>query len=416
MTEAIVSALLAAVLLGIVCGLLGTFVVVRRMALTGDMLSHAVLPGIVLGLAWNPDRNPLIVLACAVAAGVIGSVSMSAILANTKLKADAALALVLSIYFAIGIALISRLQPAGVQAFLYGQVAAIDRNDLLLLSGVSLVTVIAIPFAFRVIGIVSFDPAFSRLLGLPVRSIETGFFLLLTIVIVIAMQAVGVVLVTAMLVTPAAAARFCTSSLPKTAALACLFGSTGGALGVIISSGKSALPTGPVMALSVTGVFIAAALFGKRSGWLPTQLRRRRERVRILSEDILKKLWQREETAGKPVSLAQAECKQSFPGNVAAAFRLLNQAAWITTGDFKISLTSEGRKRAASLVRSHRLWERYLTELAAYKSDHVHDSAERAEHWLDEESRRLIEERLGNPEIDPHGSRIPAEVEKEAPP
>lgn len=414
MTEAVISALVAAVLLGIVCGLLGTFVVIRRMALTGDMLSHAVLPGIVLGLAWNPDRNPLIVLACAVVAGVIGSVSMTAILRNTKLKADVALALVLSIYFALGIAMISRLQPAGVQAFLYGQVAAIDRNDLLLLSGVSLLTVILVPFAFRIIGIVSFDPAFSRLLGLPVKWIETGFFLLLTIVIVIAMQAVGVVLVTAMLVTPAAAARFCTSSLPKTAALACVFGSVAGAIGVLISSGKSALPTGPVMALCVTAVFIAAALLGKRSGWLPTLLRRRRERIRILGEDVLKKLWQREEAAGKPVSLAQAECKQSFPGNIPAALRSLVRATLVTTADFKVSLTPAGRKRAASLVRSHRLWERYLTERAAYKSDHVHDSAERAEHWLDEESRRRLEERLGNPDIDPHGSRIPAEDEKEA--
>lgn len=414
MTGAVASALAAAVLLGIVCGLLGTFVVVRRMALTGDMLSHAVLPGIVLGLAWNPDRNPLVVLACAVAAGVIGSVSMTAILRNTKLKADAALALVLSIYFALGIALISRLQPAGVQAFLYGQVAAIDRNDLLLLSGVSLFTVILIPFAFRIIGIVSFDPAFSRLLGLPVKWIETGFFLLLTIVIVIAMQAVGVVLVTAMLVTPAAAARFCTSSLPKTAGLACLFGSVGGAIGVLISSGRSALPTGPVMALSVTAIFIAAAISGKRSGWLPTLLRRRRERIRILAEDILKKLWQREEAAGKSISLAQAECKQSLPGNIAAAFRMLVQSSLVTITDFKVSLTPAGRKRAASLVRSHRLWERYLTEKAAYKSDHVHDSAERAEHWLDEEGRRRLEERLGNPDLDPHGSRIPAEDEKEA--
>ena len=86
----------------------------------------------------------------------------------------------------------------------------------------------------------------------------------------------------------------------------------------------------------------------------------------------------------------------------------------MTSGNFKISLTPSGRKRAASLVRSHRLWERYLTERASYKADHVHDSAERVEHWLDEEGRRRLEERLGSPELDPHGSRIPAEEGKEA--
>lgn len=405
------SALIAAILLGIVCGLLGTFVVVRRMALTGDMLSHAVLPGIVVGLAWDPDRNPLLVLACAVAAGVIGSMTMTAILKSTRLKPDAVLALVLSVFFALGIAMISRLQPAGVQAFLYGQVAAIDHSDLLLLGVVALVTITLIPLAFRIIGIVSFDPAFSRLLGLPVRWIEVGFFLLLTIVIVIAMQAVGVVLVTAMLVTPAAAARFCTASLPKTALLACIFGAAGGAIGVAISADRAGVPTGPVMALSVTGVFLTAGLLGRRSGWLPRVMRRHRERTRILGEDILKRLWQHEETTGAASSLEEAHCRKILHGNLTTALRKLTATSLVTTSDARIQLTHAGRKRAAELVRAHRLWERYLTERASYKPDHVHESAERVEHWLDDAGRKRLEERLGNPSVDPHGSRIPPETE-----
>lgn len=405
------SALIAAILLGVICGLLGTFVVVRRMALTGDMLSHAVLPGIVIGLAWDPDRNPLVVLACAVAAGVIGSMTMTTILRSTRLKPDAVLAVVLSVYFALGIAMISRLQPAGVQAFLYGQVAAIDRSDLLLLSVVSLVTVTFIPLAFRIIGIVSFDPAFSRLMGLPVRWIEIGFFLLLTIVIVIAMQAVGVVLVTAMLVTPAAAARFCTASLPKTALLACIFGAVGGAIGVGISAERVGLPTGPVMALSVTGVFLIAGLLGKRSGWLPRVFRRHRERTRILGEDILKRLWQHEESSGGENPLEDSHFRKVLTGNCSAAFRKLSAASLVTVENARIHLTPTGRKRAAELVRAHRLWERYLTERAAYKPDHVHESAERVEHWLDDAGRKRLEERLGNPSVDPHGSRIPPETE-----
>lgn len=405
------SALIAAVLLGVVCGLLGTFVVVRRMALTGDMLSHAVLPGIVIGLAWDPERNPLVVLACAVVAGVIGSMTMTAILRSTRLKPDAVLAVVLSVYFALGIAMISRLQPAGVQAFLYGQVAAIDRSDLLLLGVVSLLTITLIPLTFRIIGIVSFDPAFSKLMGLPVRWIEIGFFLLLTVVIVIAMQAVGVVLVTAMLVTPAAAARFCTASLPKTALLACLFGAVGGATGVWISADRAGLPTGPVMALSVTGVFLAAGLVGKRGGWLPRVYRRHRERTRILSEDILKRLWQHEETSGALNPLEESHLRKLLAGNLPAAFRKLAAGALVTVENAMVHLTPAGRKRAAELVRSHRLWERYLTERASYKPDHVHESAERVEHWLDDAGRKRLEERLGNPSVDPHGSRIPPETE-----
>jgi manganese/zinc/iron transport system permease protein len=411
----ITTALTAAVLLGTVCGLLGTFVVVRRMALTGDMLSHAVLPGIVLGLALDPTRNPLIVLLCAVAAGVAGSWTMAAILRHTRLKADAALALVLSVFFALGIALISRLQPAGVHAFLYGQIAAIDRADLGLLVAVCAATLVLVPLMFRVLSVVSFDSSFSRLIGLRVRPIEVVFYLLLSVVIVVAMQAVGVVLVTAMLVTPAAASRFCTNTLHKMAAISCVLGALGGVIGVWISASYEGMPTGPLMALAVTGLFVITLLFGKRRGLLPTHLRKRHEAIRILGEDVLKKLWHSEELAGRPTSLTEAEFKQSLPGSIQSAFRKLRDASHIGVADFKVSLTPSGRKRAAELVRAHRLWERYLTERGGYKPDHVHEPAERAEHWLDEEGRRKLEENLGHPTVDPHGSPIPTIPESEVP-
>lgn len=409
----ITTALTAAVLLGTVCGLLGTFVVVRRMALTGDMLSHAVLPGIVIGLAIDPTRNPWIVLLSAVAAGVAGSWTMAAILRHTRLKADAALALVLSVFFAFGIALISRLQPPGVHAFLYGQIAAIDHSDLWLLVAVCAATLLLVPLMFRTLSVVSFDTSFSRLIGLRVKSIEVIFYLLLSVVIVVAMQAVGVVLVTAMLVTPAAAARFCTNTLHKMAVISCLLGALGGVLGVWISARYEGMPTGPLMALSVTGLFAIALLLGKRRGLLPTHLRKRREAIRILGEDVLKKLWHSEELAGRPTSLTQAEFKQSLPGSIQSAFRKLRDSSYIGISDFKVSLTPSGRTRAAELVRSHRLWERYLTERGGFKPDHVHDPAERAEHWLDEEGRRKLEENLGHPTVDPHGSPIPTIPERE---
>jgi len=396
-------ALIAALLLGTVSGLLGSFVVVRRMALTGGMLSHAVLPGIVAGLAWNESRNPLIVLISAVIAGVLGSLTMNGLLRFTKLKPDAVLALVLSVFFAIGIAMISRLQPAGVQAFLYGQVAAIDRRDLMLLLAVTLISVVLIPLAFRQLCLVSFDAAFARLLGFPVRFFEIAFFLLLTVVIVISMQAVGVVLVTAMLVTPAAAARFCTHSHPKTAAIACGMGAVGGVTGVWISSLGNNLPTGPLMALATTVLFLGAGLLGPRRGWIPSMLRRKREGRRIAGEDVLKTLWLHEELPGLVRPL--------IPN--ARLLKKLAALGWIAHGNSGIHLTPAGHDQATKLVRTHRLWERYLTEYAAYKADHVHDDAERAEHWIDEKRLAELAAKLGDPSWDPHGKPIPS-LRKEA--
>lgn len=406
--SALGSALLAALLLGAVCGVLGSFVVVRRMALTGDMISHAVLPGVVAGLAWSSSRNPLVVLGCAVLAGLLGSWTLTAILRHTRLKPDVALALVLSVFFAVGIAMISRLQPAGVQAFLFGQIAAIDRRDLQLLWVVTAVTAVLIPLGFRALKVVSFDPAFARLLGFPTRWIDAGFFILLTAAIVIVMQAVGVILVTAMLVTPAAAARFCTRSLGRVTLLACIFGAASGAAGVLLSSLREGLSTGPLMTLSATAVFLMAAVTGPRHGWLPARLRKLRSARRILREDILKRLWLREEMGGETLTPSSV--------SLARGMKSLRAQGRVEPIDGGFQLTVRGRADATRLVRSHRLWERYLTDRAAYKSDHVHDEAERAEHWIDEQRMREISARLGDPTEDPHGRAIPPLPEKEAAP
>lgn len=274
--NALATAASAAVMIGLLCGFYGSFVVVRRMALTGDMISHAILPGVVAGLAWSGTRNPLVVMACAATSGMLGSLVMRALLTHTKLKPDAALALVLSVFFAFGVAMISMLQPAGAMAFLYGQIAAIDGADLIFLAAACLITFACAPWIFRSLTWVSFDPAFARILGLPVRAMDMAFFAALTIAILIAMQAVGVVLVTAMLVTPAAAARFCTSNLLRTCFIACAIGAGGALVGVMISSRYSGMPTGPVIALCLAAAFLIAAMFGRDHGWLTKPRKNRR--------------------------------------------------------------------------------------------------------------------------------------------
>lgn len=395
--SALATAVCAALLIGLLCGFYGTFVVVRRMALTGDMISHAVLPGVVAGLVWSGTRNPWVVLGCAAAAGLAGSFVMRAILLHTRLKPDAALALVLSVFFAIGVALVSMFQPSGAMAFLYGQIAALDGRDLAFLAGVTAVTFALAPWVFRSLTLVSFDPAFARILGLPVRAIDTAFYAALTVAIVVAMQAVGVVLVTAMLVTPAAAARFCTPSLIRTCVIACAVGAGGALAGVAISSMQSGLPTGPLIALCLAACFALAAVCGPHHGWFMAWLRRTRIRRRIESEDFLKSLWHRD--AGHPE-------KPLAPSTRPMLARLAADGL-IESATENPALTAHGRDAASGLVRAHRLWEAYLADVADYAPDHVHEEAERAEHWIDEAGIREIETRLGAPARDPHGSPIP---------
>jgi manganese/zinc/iron transport system permease protein len=396
---AIQTTLIASCLLGLLCGIFGSFVVVRRMALTGDMLAHAILPGIVVAIILSPTRNPLVILGCALAAGFLGSSAMNHLLHRTRLKPDAVLALLLSVFFAIGIALISHFQTPGVQAFLFGQMAAVNAADLKLLFIITLTVLILLPFFYRHIHLLAFDPSYARLIGLPVKLIDALFFLLLTLVIVAAMQAVGVILVTAFLITPVVAAKYFARSLGRIICISVAIGIIAASAGVLISASRPTLPTGPVITLLLTFLCLAAALLGPVRGRLPAFLRRRRERERILGEDVLKQLWHHEQ--GRPTN------PLTFPDISSKTLSRLVGRESISHQNKAYMLTAEGREQATELVRAHRLWETYLTRHAAYKADHVHDDAERAEHWIDPELRRRLEEKLGHPQSDPHGSPIP---------
>ncbi len=402
--SAVQTALVASCLLGLLCGIFGSFVVARRMALTGDMLAHAILPGIVVAIILSPTRNPLVILGCALAAGFLGSSAMNHLLHRTRLKPDAVLALVLSVFFALGIALVSHFQTPGVDAFLFGQIAAINSADLKLLVIITLMVLILLPFAYRHIQLVAFDPAYARLIGLPVKLIDALFFLLLTLVIVAAMQAVGVILVTAFLVTPVVAAKYFARRLGHIICISVAIAVLAASSGVIISAMRPALPTGPVITLLLTTFCLAAALLGPVRGRLPALLRRRRERERILGEDVLKQLWHHEQ--GHPTN------PLAFPDISSKTLTRLVHRESIAQENNAYVLTDGGREQATELVRAHRLWETYLLEHAAYKADHVHDDAERAEHWLDLAHRRSLEEELGHPQSDPHGSPIPNKLRK----
>lgn len=411
---AVGSALTAALLLGLCCGSLGAFVVVRRMALTGDMLSHAVLPGIVAGLVWNESRNLLLLLISAIVSGILGTMVLHGLQRGTRLKPDAALGIVLSVFFAAGIAMISMYQPAGVQAYLYGQAAAIDRRDLILLAGVTAVVLATMALFFRLWHVVSFDAGFARVLGYPVAWLDRLFFFLLATAIVVAMQTVGVVLVSAMLITPAAAARYLSRHFSRVLVASCVIGAVGAVAGVWLSSRHSGWPTGPVMALSVTACFVLVLTCAPHDGWVARLWRKFELIRRIERENLLKAMFLAAEAEGfrhDTVPLIDLAGRLGQPLGVATrrarAMVGRGDALW-AGGRSGLRFSPDGLRRAEEIVRNHRLWERYLTDRARFASDHVHDDAERMEHWIDEERARKLEQTLDFPPEDPHGKQIPA--------
>jgi len=268
-------------LLGISCGLLGTFMVVRKYSLLGDTLSHAVLPGITLGFLWNMSKEPLPLFIGAAAAGIIGAAAIFFLKRKSILKEDSAMGLVLGGFYGIGICLLTMIQSlptahqTGLDKFLFGQAAALLEGDVLLIGIITLVSVTAILVFYTEFLLISFDPGFARITQLPFAILNGLLLLLITCTIVISLKAVGVVLVSAMLIIPAATALLLTDRLPRVLGLAVLFGLSAGTLGAFFSFLGHNLPTGPFMVVSAGIFFVIAFLFAPRRGLIPQWLHHR---------------------------------------------------------------------------------------------------------------------------------------------
>ena len=412
-------ALSGSILLGLACGLMGCFLVVRKLALMSDALSHAVLPGVAIGFLWNMTRDPVAIFIGATLAGLLGAATAQAITTTTRHKEDAALGFVLAAFFAVGVCLLTMIQnlpegnKSGLDKFLFGQAAAMGAADVGLLGVVALLAIAAVALFYKEFLVTSFDAAFARSAGIPVQFFHYALMLLLAFSIVASLQAVGVVLVAAMLVIPAAAAFLLTDRLGWMLMIASLIGMLTGATGAFFSFVGRNLPTGPLMVLTAASIFTLAMVFAPRHGIFARWLRKRARNSRIGRENALKAVYRVIEDDGfrsETVSMRElAAIRRSTIEKAAIEARgLASHGLGTISGEGgDLALTPEGWKRACEIVRNHRLWELYLTHAANISSDRVHDDAEQIEHLLGEENVRQLERRLNYARKDPHGKLIP---------
>jgi len=411
------NALAGSMLLGICCGLMGAFLVVRKMALMGDALSHAVLPGVALGFLWNMTKDPLAIFVGATLSGLLGAGTVQLIRHTTRHKEDAALGFVLASFFGVGICLFTMIQnipggnKSGLDKFMFGQAAALSQGDVLLLAAVTVLAAGAVLLFYKEYTLTSFDTGFARSLGMPVQFFHYSLMLLLAFAIVSSLQAVGVVLVSAMLVIPASTAFLLTDRFGLMLLLAAIFGLCSGAIGSFFSFVGRNLPTGPFMVLAAASLFAGALLLGPRHGILSRWWRQRSRSARIRRENTLKAIYQvleddgfRREAAGvSELAERRRETREEAMRQIAS----VRKSGFVTALGDAVSFTPKGWQRACEIVRNHRLWELYLTNAAHIAADHVHEDAEVIEHVLGEEIVLKLEKRLNYARRDPHGKLIP---------
>ncbi|HVV98970.1 MAG TPA: metal ABC transporter permease [Planctomycetaceae bacterium] len=344
-------------LLGAVSGLVGSFAVLRRRSLTGDALAHASLPGLCLAFLIVGSRSLPAMLLGAFISGILGVACISGLRRWTRIKEDAAIGIVLSVFFGFGIVLSVVIQnqttggsKAGLNSYILGYTAGMLLQDVYLiaaLAGLCLAVIVALYKEFK---LTAFDPDFGRALGQPSLALDLLLMALIAVAVVIALPAVGVVLSAALLIIPGAAARFWTDRLVRMLVIAVAIGSLIGVVGTLLTAACN-LPAGPTLVLVGTGLFLLSMLFAPNRGVLARARARTRFRDRLGQEQLLRRL---------------ASSPSASLGTMAETQRWLYQLRLaglvVRSADGEMSLTTAGWHAAAQAVLDYRLWELLVEE------------------------------------------------------
>lgn len=406
--------LLTAALLGASAGAAGTFVLLRRRALLGDVMSHAALPGVaiafILATAVGLGRSMSALAAGAAASALLGAWLVGWIRRQTRLRDDAAMAIVLGCLYGLGVAMLGIVQalPSGQQSglthLLLGHMASMTSADLAGVAvGATVVAALTIG-CFKEWRLLCFDEAFAHSVGQPVRRLDALLMATLTVVIVVGMQAAGLLVVVALLITPAAAARACTTRAGTMAVIASCIGAASGAGGALLSATAPDLPAGALCVLVACTFFGIALALGPAEGAAWRLVRRWRLARRIRREHLLRAMWELSNAVAgssggrSPVTVAALLQRRSWSGP--ALDRLLQRASAEGLVDVHGApaghavLTPAGAQVARRLERAHRLWEEYIMRRADIAPSHADRDADMIEHVLGPELVSRLEREL----------------------
>ncbi|TXK72715.1 metal ABC transporter permease [Mesonia sp. HuA40] len=348
---------LGTAVLGAVCGMLGSFSVLRRQSLLGDAISHAALPGIALAFLLTGTKQTHFLLLGALISGLLGTFWIKSIVKKTRLKNDTALGLILSLFFGFGMLLLTFIQKlpnanqAGLDKYLFGQAATLMVQDVYVMIGVTGVSLFVLLLFWKELKLLLFDPDYTLTLGFNTRFLDiliTGFIVL---AIVLGLQTVGVVLMSAMLLAPAAAARQWTNRLSVMIFLAAIFGAFSGVLGTAISASQNNLSTGPVIVLVAAGLVLLSFVFAPQRGLLARRVRFYRNRKELNLRKTLSVMYHIAQNH-KDISHPHAiKILNNFHGYTRKTLNKLEEKNWVEIRGNQWSLTAKGYQEAENFYK-----------------------------------------------------------------
>lgn len=414
--------------------LVGVIVFLKKQSLLGESLSHAAYPGVIIGviIAGAMELNEsselpiaMLVMGGALISSLLGMWAIGFLQYRMGVRSDSALCFILAAFFGIGLTLASQVQFAysslyrQAQVYLYGQAATMTDTHIWIYGALALLILTMVVLFYKEIRGIAFDPEYIRSIGVNKRVVDTTVFLLIVLAVVVGIRSVGVVLMSAMLIAPAAAARQYSDRLYRIFILSAFFGLLSGFLGNYLSVEVSrwlaakypgerlALPTGPMIVIVASLICLLSLMFAPKRGLLLRLERVIRFRYRCICENLLKAMWRH--GADRSISFETLAKHQSASfWYLRFAMNSLVHQGWVEKegGDYR--LTSEGVAWGARIVRLHRLWEVYLVDYLGVGAERVHRSAEEMEHIITPELEAELTLMLNNPKYDPHHQPIPA--------
>lgn len=394
---------LAALLLGGVSGAVGSFNFLRKKTLVGETVAHSMLPGVLIAFLLSGVKNPYVLIIGAATSGWLSILLVDYITQQSKIKSDSALAIVLSSFFGFGIVLLTVIQSnyggeqSGLDHYIFGNAAAMTPGDSTAFAWVSgLVLVLVVGFYHSIKSVV-FNLEYADAIGINVKFID-GLISFITILsISVGIKAVGIVMMSALLIIPPTAARFWTNSLLRLLLLSGFFGALAGWLGAFVSYRQAAMPTGPWTIVIISLIAFVSMLFAPKRGVIYQRWSKLLLKRRINEENLLKTAVQNEVRGlGKLFNRRSISQRQFFEQRLwNRTVRRLRRKGLIKKVHTGFTLSTEGRSYGAEIDRRHKIWEIYLQRRMQMSINLVHDEAETMEHFLTPEIEAEILGELG---------------------
>ncbi|MFO0013241.1 MAG: iron chelate uptake ABC transporter family permease subunit [Planctomycetota bacterium] len=401
--------------LGAVCGLVGVYLLLRKRSLIGDAICHASLPGIALGFfasvaAGGDGRDPRFLLVGAAITGVAGALTVLLLRRWTILKDDAALGIVLSVYFGFGMVLLSLVQQtregnaAGLEGFIYGNTAGIMAADAWLIAIISSVVVSVLLLLRKELQLLCFDSAFAASQGWPTFVLDLVLLACVLVVVIIGTSIVGVLLIIAMVVIPPAAARFWSDRMDWNLGVSASMGLMSGVFGALSSLALDRIPSGAAMVLMASFLFGISMLFGAKRGMVWRWIYQNRLSRQADGEHVLRTIYERLESQDRApmprgdlrseaIPLVElAQLKGWTVHHTRRVVSRLVRGGWMSMGsDEAVALTASGIQQSLRAIRRPRLLEHYFARWAELSPDAIDRSADYTEHALDDALLAMLE-------------------------